>query len=89
MVDERKEKRLGAPCIVNGLKSPFGRQVGGDHYIATMDLAEFFGRNGVPALEASVMKYVYRHKLKGRLEDLRKAKHYLEMIAYIDYEVEL
>lgn len=71
------------------MNNPYARQVGGTHYQKKHDLAQFLIENEVMSGEAAVMKYVYRHKEKGGLEDLRKAKHYLEMIAYSSYGKEL
>jgi hypothetical protein len=36
--------------------------------------------NGLDFLEGNVIKYVSRYKHKNGLEDLRKAKHYIEML---------
>ena len=70
-------------------KGPFKNQVGGSHYRDSFPFcqpAEFFARNNIPFTEACVCKYVLRYKLKGGIEDLKKAKHYLEMLAWVGYE---
>jgi hypothetical protein len=36
--------------------------------------------NNLDFLEGNVIKYVSRYKYKNGLEDLRKAKHYIEML---------
>ena len=42
--------------------------------------AEFSIRNRIPFAEGCVIKYVCRWREKGGLEDLRKAKHYIDML---------
>jgi uncharacterized protein DUF3310 len=58
-----------------------GRQVGGEHY---KDLAiqpvEYIHRNGLGFIEGSVIKYVTRWRSKGGAEDLRKARHFLDLL---------
>lgn len=62
------------------------RQVGGDHY---KDLAiqpmEFFQENEIPFIEASIMKYVIRHRDKNGLQDLDKAEHLIQVLKERDY----
>lgn len=61
-------------------------QVGGDHYKKwNIQPADFCFANNIPFLEGNVVKYTVRHRDKGGLEDLRKAKHYLELIAEMEY----
>lgn len=69
------------------LKDPFNYQEGGDHYKVdgVMDLGEWSKRRGHCPYQFNIIKYVDRHKRKNGIEDLRKAKHYLEFIAYVEY----
>ena len=46
-------------------------------------------KNNIPWYEANVIKYVSRHRKKNKLEDLRKAKKYLELLAKDLYEEDL
>lgn len=66
--------------------SAFDRQVGGDHY---RDMAiqpfEFIERNGLSFGVGNVIKYLCRYKAKDGIEDLRKAKHYIDLL--IDLEL--
>jgi len=56
-------------------------QVGGDHYkmqsIQPWDAIESWG---LGFLDGNVVKYVARHKLKGGVDDLKKARHYLDKL---------
>jgi len=57
------------------------KQIGGDHYKRmSIQPIEFIVKNEIPYREGNVIKYVCRHEHKNGLEDLLKAKHYLEMI---------
>lgn len=50
------------------------------------DLIAFTYKHNIGALEFNVMKYVMRHGKKNGLEDLAKAKTYLDRL--IEYETE-
>ena len=61
-------------------------QIGGDHYRKmAIGPLEYSLANGLGPCEANVVKYVSRWKAKGGIEDLRKARHYLD--ALIDWEI--
>lgn len=56
-------------------------QVGGNHY---KDMAiqpiEYILGNGIGYAEGAVIKYVSRWQNKGGVDDLKKAKHFLELL---------
>lgn len=56
-------------------------QIGGNHY-KSMDIQplEFIVANDIGFIEGNVIKYICRHKVKNGLEDLKKARHYLDML---------
>ncbi len=62
-------------------------QEGGSHYkkmaIQPIDFIYF---NEIPFIEGNIIKYILRHKKKNGLEDLKKAKHYLEILIEKEYE---
>ena len=63
------------------------KQVKGDHYkTIIIQPAEFINANNLAYAEGNVIKYVCRHRFKGKKEDIEKAIHYLEMIIERDYE---
>jgi len=63
------------------------KQEGGDHYKKLkIQPAEYAFHNKLPALEASVVKYVTRHEAKGGAEDLKKAIHCIQLILQLQYE---
>ncbi len=62
-------------------QSQFDTQVGGTHYSKyKIQPLEFIVANNLDFLQGNVVKYVVRYKDKGGLEDLKKARHYLDMI---------
>ena len=71
------------------MSNPYDTQVGGNHY-QTMKIqpAEFINKNEMKFAEGNAIKYICRHVNKGGLQDLQKAKHYIDMIIERDYEEE-
>ena len=67
--------------------SALDKQEGGKHYKLPIQPIEYIVKNAIPYREANVIKYVTRHASKNGAEDIKKAIHYLEMIAE-DYECE-
>ena len=62
------------------------KQVGGKHYRnMKIQPAEFINENKLLFAEGNAIKYICRHSVKGKEEDVRKAIHYLEMILERDY----
>ena len=65
----------------------FYKQVGGKHYkIMKIQPSHFINENNLPFAEGHAIKYICRHKLKNKKEDLLKAIHYIEMIIERDYK---
>lgn len=70
-----------APPLEKGKPAWATLQVGGMHYKSlTIQPAEFSIANGLGFCEGNVVKYVTRWKAKGGVQDLRKARHYLDML---------
>ena len=62
------------------------KQVGGKHYKTfRIQPAEFINENKLLFAEGNAIKYICRHSVKGKEEDIKKAIHYLEMILERDY----
>lgn len=62
-------------------ESAMTRQVGGSHYKGmAIQPAEYIERNEIGFLEGTAIAYLSRWKLKGGVEDLRKAIHSIEML---------
>ena len=59
----------------------FAVQVGGNHYKdMRIQPFEYIHANGIPFAEGCVIKYVSRWRNKSGLEDLRKARHFLDLL---------
>lgn len=57
------------------------KQVGGNHYKdLKIQPIEYILENGLGFLESNVVKYITRHKAKNGIEDVKKAKHYCEIL---------
>jgi hypothetical protein len=57
------------------------KQVGGNHYLKyTIPPVEFIIKNNIGFVEGNVIKYILRFKEKGGVQDLLKAKHYIELL---------
>ena len=67
-------------------KKPTDTQVGGNHYQKyKIKPVEFLMKNNVPYVEGNVIKYVMRFRDKNGLEDLLKARQYLDMLIVAEY----
>jgi hypothetical protein len=69
--------------------TPLEVQVGGAHYRkGKIQPIEFILDQELGYCEGAVVKYISRHKLKGSgVEDLKKAKHYIDFILWNEYGV--
>lgn len=64
-----------------GDTSALDTQVGGSHYKdLKIQPVEYILENNIPYVEGCVIKYVTRWRSKNGVEDLRKAKHFLEIL---------
>lgn len=69
------------------LPDPLKHQEGGNHYKGyQIQPAEFMHANNIPYLEGCAIKYLCRHREKGGVEDLLKAKHYIDIIISLEYK---
>ena len=64
-------------------------QVAGSHYKGlTIQPVEFIHANGIPFIEGSVIKYVTRWRNKNGVQDLKKAKHFIELLIELEERAE-
>ena len=65
---------------------PYDKQIGGSHYQKfKIQPSKFVIENELIYTERCVIKYILRHRLKGKKQDLEKAIHFIEMIIERDY----
>lgn len=56
-------------------------QIGGNHYKdMNIQPLEFIMANNLPYCEANIIKYICRYKSKNGIQDLNKARHYLDIL---------
>lgn len=61
------------------------KQIGGGHYKGfKIEPITFILQNDLDFCQGNIIKYVCRYKMKNGIEDLEKAKHYIELL--IEYE---
>lgn len=62
------------------------KQVGGMHYKQyPIQPVEFCQKNGLNAIESSIVKYAVRHRDKGGKEDVEKIIHYAKLLLELEY----
>ena len=60
-------------------------QIGGDHYKNQgIQPWDFIVANNMGFLDGNVVKYVTRYKQKNGLQDLEKARHYLDKLIEVE-----
>ena len=66
-------------------KPALATQVGGSHYKdCAIQPVEFCMANGFDACQSAVVKYITRFRSKNGVQDLEKAKHYIDLL--IEFE---
>jgi len=66
----------------NALKT----QQGGNHYKdMPIQPVEFIHANSLDYFQGNIIKYVCRFRKKNGIEDLKKAKHYVELLIEMEY----
>ncbi len=66
-------------------KSALETQIGGSHYKSqVIQPVEYIHANNIGYFEGNVIKYVTRWKNKNGVQDLEKAKHYLELLIELE-----
>jgi hypothetical protein len=57
------------------------QQIGGDHYQKhKIQPVEFIVKNNIPFCEGNAIKYLVRWRDKGGIDDLLKARHYIDLL---------
>ena len=85
------KKLLKKGVINNNVKlkdlHAYAKQIGGSHYQKyKIQPSKFVIENELLYPEGCVIKYIIRHRDKGKKQDLLKAIHFIEMIIERDYK---
>jgi hypothetical protein len=60
-------------------------QRGGDHYRdKAIQPVQYIHANGLDFFEGNVVKYITRWRAKGGVQDLEKAKHYIDLLIELE-----
>lgn len=71
---------------VNKQTNALSTQVGGGHYkTMVIQPIEFTHKNNLNFCQGNIIKYATRYKTKNGVEDLKKVKHYAELLAELEY----
>lgn len=69
--------------------SALDTQIAGGHYKdLVIQPVEYIHKNRIPFIEGSVIKYVTRWRGKGGVDDLRKARHFLDILIEMETGVD-
>lgn len=61
-------------------------QIGGSWYSSMkIQPVDFIHKNNIGFLEGCAIKYLVRHRKKNGLEDLKKARHYINLLIELEY----
>jgi len=64
-------------------------QIGGSHYKTfKIQPIEFVHKNNLSFIQGNIIKYICRYKTKNGIEDLKKIKHYVDLLIGMEYENE-
>jgi len=67
--------------------SALDKQVGGGHYKDfPIQPIEFIHKNGIGFCEGNAIKYLCRWRDKNGIQDLEKAKHYIDLLIEMENE---
>ena len=65
--------------------SALDEQEGGNHYKGLeIQPVEYIHRNGIGYIEGNVIKYVSRWRSKNGIADLKKARHYIDLLIELE-----
>jgi len=88
--DPEPEWAQSLPDDIQPEKQPLDVQVGGGHYKdMVIQPVEFNQKNQLNFCEGSVVKYISRHRQKNGLQDLEKAKHFIDMLIQMEYSPDI
>lgn len=97
VVRTRKEVEMAAGTYtedvvkeeVKDTQSAISHQEGGNHYKQfNIQPVEFIHANKLDFFQGNIIKYVCRHGSKNGVEDLKKAKHYIDLLIELEYKNE-
>lgn len=66
-------------------QSSLNTQIGGNHYSQMrIQPVEYIWGNNLPFIEGSIIKYVSRWRNKNGIQDLMKARHFIDLLIELE-----
>ena len=87
-INSRADIVAWRPVVVDSdkVETALDTQIGGEHYKKhAIQPVEFITKNALGFLEGCVIKRICRYKDKNGLEDLKKAKHEIDLLIELKY----
>ena len=79
-----------ADAYISTMGNPLDVQTGGSHYKDTaIQPIEYIHANNLGFIEGNIVKYITRHKAKNGIEDIKKIKHYCDLLIELEYGYEV
>ena len=88
LVAEEDLEPYNDPVALNPYEedNPLDKQEGGNHYKdCKIQPIEYITANNLDFMQGNIVKYATRHKNKNGAEDIRKIKHYCDLILKLQY----
>jgi hypothetical protein len=85
-VHERRRQVIEEVILPLASTKALDVQVGGNHYKdMIIQPIEFTMKNNLNFCQGNIIKYVTRYKHKNGIEDLKKAKHYIDLLIQLEF----
>lgn len=67
------------------MTNPLKKQIAGSHYKELkIQPVEYIHNNNIPFIEGCIIKYATRWRNKGGLEDIKKIKHFCDLLIALE-----
>ena len=84
--DENTDFTVSLRSVKPYINNPLGKQEGGSHYKdCKIQPIEYITANNLDFMQGNIVKYATRHKNKNGAEDIKKIKHYCDLILKLQY----
>jgi uncharacterized protein DUF3310 len=82
----RKGETVSGDQVVSEAGSALDVQISGNHYKQfVIQPIQFIYMNKLDFLQGNIIKYTCRYKNKNGIEDLKKVKHYVDLLIELEY----
>ncbi len=75
-------------AIIYKKYNPLDEQIGGSHYKDfPIQPATFIHRNKLNWLQGTIIEYICRYPMKGKIDSLEKAKHCIDLLIELENDL--